>query len=160
MTINYLNNNEITQIHYAVMEKDEDINILHPNQLKYTLDRIQWSHYSRDEDFFDKCAILFRDIVSGHIFVDGNKRTGFASLHLFLRKNGYEIKTSFEVTSNEKSLFKKLKDILVEYFKKILPKSSERHFSFIWQFVLRVASEEVPLTEIREWIIKISKKIK
>ena len=84
MNIKYLKQGEIKQIHFAVMEKDEEISILHLNQLKSSLDRIQWTYYNKEEDFFDKCAILFRDIVSGHIFVDGNKRTGFAALHRFL----------------------------------------------------------------------------
>ena len=40
MNINYLTKDEIIQIHIAVMEEDEDISILHLNQLKSTLDRI------------------------------------------------------------------------------------------------------------------------
>ncbi|MHA1378384.1 MAG: type II toxin-antitoxin system death-on-curing family toxin [Candidatus Helarchaeota archaeon] len=81
------------QIHYLVIDDDEYIDILNPNQLQLTVDRRQYGIFGISEDFFDKCSILFRDIVSGHIFFDGTKRTGFATLDHFLRINGYEIKT-------------------------------------------------------------------
>lgn len=106
MDIKYLETNEIIQIHIEIMEKDEDTSVLNPNQLELTIDRIQWSIYNEEEDFFDKCAIIFRDIVSGHIFFDGN---------FFLRKNGYDI----ELNNNDKMVsLKRIKDILIKFFKK------------------------------------------
>ena len=39
----------------------------------------------------EKAAALGFSIIQNHPFVDGNKRTGFAAMSLFLRKNGYRI---------------------------------------------------------------------
>ena len=41
------------------------------------------------DDIFSLSAIICRGIISGHPFVDGNKRAGIQATDLFLRKNGY-----------------------------------------------------------------------
>ena len=43
---------------------------------------------------WDKAAIFFEGIVSYHIFVDGNKRTGLIATARFLHVNGYEFTAS------------------------------------------------------------------
>lgn len=48
-------------------------------------------------DLFLKAAVLYEAIVNYHVFIDGNKRTGFASMARFLALNGYEA----EVTNRE-----------------------------------------------------------
>lgn len=40
---------------------------------------------------FLKAAVLYEAIVNYHVFVDGNKRTGFATMARFLYVNGYEL---------------------------------------------------------------------
>ncbi|MDP8258918.1 MAG: type II toxin-antitoxin system death-on-curing family toxin, partial [Candidatus Aadella gelida] len=45
-------------------------------------------------DFFEKCAVLGYALIQNHPFVDGNKRTGFASMHLMLLMNGYDLASS------------------------------------------------------------------
>jgi len=40
---------------------------------------------------FDKAAALFRGIVAGHPFGDGNKRTGFLLAAYFLQQTGYPV---------------------------------------------------------------------
>ena len=42
----------------------------------------------------DKAAKLAWTIISGHVFWDGNKRTGMSVLHAFLRVNGYRLTTT------------------------------------------------------------------
>ena len=37
----------------------------------------------------EKAAALLHSIICNHPFVDGNKRTGFTSMDVFLRLNGY-----------------------------------------------------------------------
>src|SRR5438105_2846968 len=39
----------------------------------------------------EKAAALFHSIVAGHIFHDGNKRAGVASLAILLHRNGWYI---------------------------------------------------------------------
>jgi death-on-curing family protein len=41
------------------------------------------------EVMIKKSALLLHSIVRGHVFTDGNKRTGFVAMATFLRKNGW-----------------------------------------------------------------------
>jgi death-on-curing protein len=43
---------------------------------------------------FEKSAVLGHSIAKNHPFVDGNKRTAFAAMHLMLLINGYDLKSS------------------------------------------------------------------
>ena len=47
-------------------------------------------------EVFDKAGVLAHSIIMNHPFIDGNKRTGIASAGVFLRKNGYILKTGQE----------------------------------------------------------------
>lgn len=47
-------------------------------------------------DLFSKAAALGHSIIQNHPFVDGNKRTGFEAMRLFLRLNGYDLHASVE----------------------------------------------------------------
>lgn len=40
---------------------------------------------------FLKAAVYARNIITGHPFVDGNKRTGMTAASVFLENNGYKI---------------------------------------------------------------------
>ena len=40
---------------------------------------------------FEKCAVLGYSLIQNHPFVDGNKRTGFAAMHLMMLINGYDL---------------------------------------------------------------------
>jgi len=44
--------------------------------------------------------------------------------------------------------------------KRFFPKLDEEYFSYVWVFILKVASEVVPLSEIKDWLIKITQKVK
>lgn len=62
-------------------------------------------------DIFSKAAALGHSLICNHPFIDGNKRTGYMSMRIFLNLNGYDIKAS----SREKYRFvieiaKKVKD--------------------------------------------------
>jgi len=43
---------------------------------------------------FDKAAVYARNIISDHLFVDGNKRSGITSASVFLMKNGCKLTAS------------------------------------------------------------------
>ena len=45
-------------------------------------------------DVFSKAAALGHSLINNHPFVDGNKRTGYASMRLFLRINGHDLAAS------------------------------------------------------------------
>jgi death-on-curing protein len=41
-------------------------------------------------DLFTKAAVYLESIVNYHVFIDGNKRTGFVATMRFLAQNGYD----------------------------------------------------------------------
>ena len=51
-----------------------------------------------DTEFYptmhEKAAALIESIVKNHPFVDGNKRTGYVMMRLFLLNNGFDIQAS------------------------------------------------------------------
>ena len=49
------------------------------------------------QTIFDKVAALMHSLILNHVFVDGNKRTGTASMLVFLELNGYRLKVSQKV---------------------------------------------------------------
>ncbi len=75
--------------------------------------RPQTGYYS---DVLEEAAALWESLTMNHVFVDGNKRIGFAATYVFLRLNGYYLSakskaaTEFVLGSLEKGEF--TKDIL------------------------------------------------
>ncbi|MEA3396180.1 MAG: type II toxin-antitoxin system death-on-curing family toxin [Chloroflexota bacterium] len=71
-------------------------NLLNPGSLEWVLDAIQYPLFGVDlyPTLVAKAALLTWAIIGGHIFHDGNKRTGAAILQIFLRQNGYDITAS------------------------------------------------------------------
>lgn len=55
------------------------------------VDKILPSYMDKNEDIRNIAALICYQIITGHPFVDGNKRTGFESTDVFLRGNGYKI---------------------------------------------------------------------
>lgn len=55
--------------------------------------RPQASAFSQEAypTLFEKCAVLGYSLIQNHPFLDGNKRTGFAAMHLMLLINGYDL---------------------------------------------------------------------
>jgi len=47
-------------------------------------------------DLFQKAAALMESLLQNHPFMDGNKRTAITAASLFLRQNGYRLKTTNE----------------------------------------------------------------
>jgi len=60
------------------------------NQLEAALLRPQSGYYP---DTINQAAALFESLLMNHPFVDGNKRIAFAVTDVFLRLNGYRLKT-------------------------------------------------------------------
>ena len=46
---------------------------------------------------FDKAAALFHSLIKNHPFMDGTKRTAFASTLYFLEQSGYHLPDSFPI---------------------------------------------------------------
>ena len=64
-----------------------------PGQLESALFRPQTGYYA---DLIAEAAALWESLSQNHPFIDGNKRTAFASMHVFLIINGYRLDADHE----------------------------------------------------------------
>ena len=62
-----------------------------PNLLEFALARPQQLAHYGSPDAADLAASYGYGISRNHPFIDGNKRTGFVALELFLALNGYDL---------------------------------------------------------------------
>lgn len=67
---------------------------LSKSNLEYLLEAVKSSgeKLDRKQAIVKKAAFLLQNLVVLHPFVNGNKRTAFELVRLFLQLNGYEIK--------------------------------------------------------------------
>ena len=121
--MNYLNTNQVAAIHDEVIEQTggskgvRDIRLLDSAVAR---PRATFGGKDLYPDIFSKAAALGHSLICNHPFIDGNKRTGYMSMRIFLNLNGYDIKASLDErykfameiaqrTKDEKSISKWLK---------------------------------------------------
>ncbi|MCP4363170.1 MAG: type II toxin-antitoxin system death-on-curing family toxin [Chloroflexi bacterium] len=77
-------------------------NLRSSGSLEWVLDAIQYPLFGIDRypTVVEKAAKLSWIISAGHIFHDGNKRTGTSVLMIFLQTNGYRLKATHEEIIN------------------------------------------------------------
>jgi death-on-curing protein len=101
--VNYLDITQVLAIHYEVTEQvggAEGVRDL--RLLDSAIARPQASYGGDDlyPDIFSKAAALVHSLISNHPFIDGNKRTGYMAMRLFLNLNGYDLKASLDERYN------------------------------------------------------------
>ncbi len=95
----YLNINRALAIHNEVIEQIggskgvRDIGLLDS-----AVARPQATFSGKDlyPDVFSKASALGHSLIRNHPFIDGNKRTGYMAMRLFLNLNGYDITASLK----------------------------------------------------------------
>ena len=95
--MNYLYPTEILYLHKRVVEvSGGSADVRDQGLLESAVYRPQASFGGADlyPDVFSKAAALGHSIIKNHPFIDGNKRTGFEAMRLFLRINGWDLKAS------------------------------------------------------------------
>jgi len=95
--INYPTIETIKDLHdFLVVKYERDIDKIHKGD--YSLASLKFegikywmkNHLDREEDIILRGAHIFNKFLEeGHPFVDGNKRTGWATLWIYLAANGY-----------------------------------------------------------------------
>ena len=93
----YLYPKQILYLHQEIMERSEgSAGVRDQGLLESAVYRPQASFGGEDlyPDLFSKAAVMGHSIIKNHPFVDGNKRTGFETMRLMLRLNGYDIQAS------------------------------------------------------------------
>lgn len=85
-----INRRQIETSHGTFISPD---NIRNDHSLEWVLDAIRHPLFAVDmyPTVAEKAAVLAWTIINGHVFHDGNKRTGMHTMELFLRQNGYKL---------------------------------------------------------------------
>lgn len=97
--MNYLNINQVLAIHNEVIEQIGGLpGIRDMGLLESAVARPQATFGGEDlyPDIFSKAACLGHSLILNHPFIDGNKRTGYMAMRIFLNINDYEIKAPLE----------------------------------------------------------------
>lgn len=88
----YLSGDELLAINQVVIEESGGSHGLREPGLLDSISIKPQTRFSGADlypDPFLKAAVLFESLVNYHVFIDGNKRTGFAAMVRFLYINGY-----------------------------------------------------------------------
>lgn len=95
--IKYLGIEQVLVIHETLIERYGGSHGIHNRGLlESAVFRPQASAFGEDAypALFEKCAVLGYSLIQNHPFSDGNKRAGFACMHLMLLINGYDLKST------------------------------------------------------------------
>lgn len=66
-----------------------------PGRVEAVINRVENArHYDDVTDVYELAALYLITIARAHIFLDGNKRTAFQSMALFLMVNGVDLQAS------------------------------------------------------------------
>ena len=108
-------------------------NFLHGEQLDYITDAVQSEMFGQElyPNLSDKAAVYMFNIISNHVFADGNKRTGLGAALTFLRLNDHR-------------LTKQLLDENGNAY-------SSSRLKALENFTLAVASAQISLDQCRAW---------
>lgn len=92
--IKYLSVGQVLAVHSALIKGYGGRHgVLNQGLLESAVFRPQTITFGQEAypTIFEKCAVLGYSIIQNHPFIDGNKRTGFAVMHLMLLINGYDL---------------------------------------------------------------------
>jgi len=116
----------------------EPHNFLHESPLDYLLEAVEGEMFGEEmyPTIADKAGLYMFNIISNHIFQDGNKRTGKAAALLFLYTNGYKLKSNLtKINTNGKNI----------------PQAGISRNEILIEFTLEVASGKLTLEETQQW---------
>lgn len=90
----YLTVDDLLAIHAEVMgctEAEAEDRLRSLARLEGALARPMWHAQYGDPDVAHLAAVLAHGVAEGQPFLDGNKRTAFLAMVVFLARNGYEL---------------------------------------------------------------------
>lgn len=89
---------DVVKIHDDIIENAGGaFGVLNRGLVEFTIERVKGEVIKEeDTDLFDVAALILRDFVQGHPFVDGNKRIAFELVDISLRDNEYIFKVEKE----------------------------------------------------------------
>jgi death-on-curing protein len=92
----YIDKEVILEAHKFLMINEENKGLVNEANLDYAVYEYQKPKY---ENIIVKSSALMFNIIRGHCFIDGNKRTALLSAATLLLFNGYELKELPEIYS-------------------------------------------------------------
>ena len=114
-------------------------NILNSHPLAYLLEAVDAEMFGEKlyPSISDKAAFYMFQIISNHVFSDGNKRTGLHIALYFLVINGFRLKSdlSFEIEKGYESALQ----------------FANNNTQVLINFTLEVAAGQLSLDEVRHW---------
>ena len=142
--MNFLKKEEIIFINRKTIERHGGNfvlpkNLLNETPLDYLIDIIDSEMFSETlyPNIEDKTAVYMFNIISNHIFQDGNKRTGLESALLFLKLNGFQLKSRLKKVKNKNN--------------KTVPMIGTSTTEILIEFTLEIASGNLTLKDCRFW---------
>ncbi|WP_070833048.1 type II toxin-antitoxin system death-on-curing family toxin [Staphylococcus sp. HMSC036D05] len=122
----YLSEKDLILLNTFVIKEyspKEFIGVKEPTALNMTIESVKQNVFGQELYYSVemKGANLYRNIVKKHIFFNGNKRTAFMALNIFLRKNGLilEVNSQEAVEFTVKIATENLEEkIIVEWIRK------------------------------------------
>ncbi|MCC4396966.1 type II toxin-antitoxin system death-on-curing family toxin [Limosilactobacillus reuteri] len=91
----YLTKEEIIMVNHQVLTRtgQKYKGIQYPEGLSVIVEQPQMTVFNRElyPSIWLKAAYIVQKITKKHIFIDGNKRTAYLCLLLFLKKNSWEL---------------------------------------------------------------------
>lgn len=139
----YLSKKDIISINKGTVERHggnfvPPFNLLNEAPLDYLIDAVSAEMFGAPlyPELHDKAALYMFNIITNHIFQDGNKRAGLESALMFLDDNGHFVK-------------QKLKKVEIDG--KVFPKSGETRNEILHNFTIEVASGKLSLEECQAW---------
>jgi death-on-curing protein len=141
--MHYLTKEEIIRLNKRTLDRHgghylPPLNLLHESALDYLVETVEAEMFGEPlyPELWDKAGLYFFNIISNHIFQDGNKRTGLAAALTFLLRNAYVLQ-------------EQLQSVLVG--DQLIPGDSSDHDDHLYNFTVAVAAGQVPLNACQQW---------
>jgi len=114
-------------------------NFLNEPPLDYLVDAVQAKMFDKPlyPEIYEKAGVYMFNIISNHVFQDGNKRTGLGAALLFLRLNDFSLSHNLKKISTSKE--------------NTIPEKGESNNEILIEFTLEVAAGIISLEECQKW---------
>jgi death on curing protein len=97
IVLKYLTQGQVILIHDRIIESfSKEKGKMNLGNLESTLQRVEGYKEDEKDSLFWKATILLERIITGHPFIDGNKRTAYEATKLFLQINNYALEAEEE----------------------------------------------------------------
>ena len=143
MRFRYLSRTSILTINRLTVERHggnyvAPENLLHGESLAYLVETVQADMFGQPlyPTLADKAGLYMFNIISNHVFQDGNKRTGLEAALAFIRGNGYTLMDELTAVEIDGTKF---------------PSEASGQDDHLIEFTLEVASGLVSLSACQQW---------